>query len=102
MQARAFGLFPHGLYNLHIRWGDTTLPTAAQLTLGCFCLAGFVLFDLVYFAVVVAYISQCEIVYKVVETCSKNILHQQNSRIGLSPQETIQVCILTHFETNVV
>ena len=70
------------------------MPTLTQVVLGSFCLVGFVLFDFVYLAVVVAYDSQCQLVRKVVDARSNNIRKQQMGQIGLSPQEVIQVCSL--------
>lgn len=94
MQAFAFGLFPNGPYNLRIHWGGTILATAAQVTLGSFCLAGFVLFDLVYLAVVVTYVVQCELVRKVVDARSKDILDRRDNRIALTLEEAIHVSML--------
>ena len=94
MQAYAFGIFPKEPYHLHIIWKNFTLPTPTQKALGSLCLVGFVLLDLVYLAVVVAYVSQCHLVRKVVDARSNNIRNQQMGQIGLSPQEVIQVCSL--------
>ena len=91
MEAWAFGILPNKWYNLTIHWENYTVPEEAQVVLGSLCLVGFMLFDLIYTAVVVAYVSQCELVRKVVDDRSKNIQHQQQGQIGLSPQETIQV-----------
>lgn len=91
MEAKAFGILSSPWYNLDIRWGNFSLPKYTQDILASFCLVGFMLFDLVYTAVVVAYVSQCELVRKVVDDRSKNIQHQRQGQIGLSPQETIQV-----------
>ena len=91
MEAWAFGIIPNERYNLSIRWDDYIVRKDAQVALGSLCLIGFMLFDLIYTAVVVAYVSQCELVRKVVDDRSKNIQHQRRGQIGLSPQETIQV-----------
>ena len=91
MEAWAFGIIPNQWYNLDIHWGNYTVPKVTQNVLGSLCLIGFMLFDLIYTAVVVAYVSQCELVRKVVDDRSKNIQHQRRGQIGLSPQETIQV-----------
>lgn len=92
MQALAFGLFPNGKYELHIRYGpDYTLPTPAQITFGILCLVGFILFDAVYLAVVVAYAIQCELVRRAVVARSKDILDRRQERIALSLEEAIQV-----------
>ena len=91
MEAWAFGILPNKWYNLTIHWEDYNVPKKAQVVLGSLCLVGFMLFDLIYTAVVVAYVSQCELVRKVVDDRSKNIQHQRQGQIGLSPQETIQV-----------
>lgn len=91
MEAWAFGIIPNEKYNLSIHWKNDTVPNDVQKVLGSLCLVGFMLFDLIYTAVVVAYVSQCELVRKVVDDRSKNIQHQRRGQIGLSPQETIQV-----------
>ena len=94
MQAFAFGLFPNNNYELHIYYdgSDTTLPKAAQKTLGSLCLVGFILFDATYLAVVVAYVIQCELVRRVVDARSNDIQdRRQRERIALSLEEAIQV-----------
>ena len=94
MQAIAFGLFPSEEYVLLIQFGPSTiLPAGAQVTLAAFCLVGFVLFDLVYLAVVVVYVTQCELVRTVVDARSNDILLRRQNRIALSLEEAIQVSI---------
>ena len=94
LHAYAFGLFPNRQFRLYIRWGDTTLPETVQIILGSFCLAGFILFDLVYLGVVVIYVIQCELVRKVVDARSKDIIQRRNQRIAFSLEEAVQVSML--------
>lgn len=93
MQAYAFGLFPNRQLHLLIRWGDATLPTTVQIILGSFCLAGFISFDLVYLAVVVSYVSQCELAHRVVHARSKDILDRRTGGIALNVEEAVQVSV---------
>ena len=67
MQALAFGLLPNGTHEVLILYkaGPNILPAAAQITFGTLCLAGFVLVDFVYLAVVATYVIQCELVRRV-------------------------------------
>ena len=95
-QAFAFGLLPNGTYKVLIRYeaGPNILPAAAQATLGTLCLAGFVLFDFVYLAVVVTYVIQCELVRRVVDARSNDIQDRRQNRIALTLEEAIQVRML--------
>ena len=96
MQALAFGLLPNGKYEVLIRYeaGPNILPAAAQITLGTLCLVGFVLFDLVYLAVVVTYVIQCELVRRAVDARSNDIQNRRQNRIALTLEEAIQVRVL--------
>ena len=96
MQALAFGLLPNGTYEVLILYkaGPNILPAAAQIALGNLCLAGFVLFDFVYLAVVVTYVIQCELVRRVVDTRSNDIQDRRQNRIALTLEEAIQVRML--------
>lgn len=98
MQAIAFGLFPNGPYILHIRWtmSGTTLSMPAQIVLGSLCLAGFIFYDIIYLAVIIVYIFECEFARKVVNTHSEVIQEGKQVdkiKIPLSPLEVIQVSI---------
>ena len=96
MQALAFGLLPNGTHEVLILYkaGPNILPAAAQITFGTLCLAGFVLFDFVYLAVVATYVIQCELVRRVVDARSNDIQDRRQNRIALTLEEAIQVRVL--------
>ena len=96
MQALAFGLLPNETYDVVILYkaGPHILPAAAQITLGTFCLVGFVLFDFVYLAVVMTYVIQCELVRRAVAARSNDIHDRRQNRIALTLEEAIQVSML--------